>query len=182
VLIRGTNCGIPLLTSNSDIIRFVSFAASRLNNAANYAEQCYNNTGSGTLECNKFVTKALPTTIDRNASCPFTSDICQKKEGNLRLDTGYIDSNDHFGLNAPSNQRFQWRYVMHCAPNSDERVQFQFSDNGTWVRYHYGESLVLSGENRTAVDYTYEVPSIEAQYGLRDNQVLWPDGLNFRLA
>ncbi|KAI8627143.1 hypothetical protein F5Y19DRAFT_477707 [Xylariaceae sp. FL1651] len=181
VLIRGTECGqTSILPGRTDFVRQISLDASKLNNAANYAEQCYNNTGSGTLECNKFVVKALATTtIDRNAGCPFPNDICSRKEHNIRLDTGYLDSNDHFGLNAPSGQRFQWRYVMHCAPIQTKGYSTS-SDNGTWVRYHYGGSQIPSGRNTTtSIDYTYEVPSIEAQYEERSDQVI--DGLNFRL-
>ncbi|KAI3316566.1 hypothetical protein HD806DRAFT_552214 [Xylariaceae sp. AK1471] len=183
VLLLGTECG--LTTSSGDdtskLVTYESSAASTLNNAANYAEQCYNNTGSGTLECNKFVTKALPiATIDRNASCPFPSDICRKEDGNIRLDTGYLDSNDHFGLNAPANQRFQWRYVMHCAPIQTEGYSSLVINNGTSVRYHYGVKDLGSKDNITTVDYIYDVPSVETQYESGSGKRR--DGLNFLLS
>jgi hypothetical protein len=181
VLLLGTDCGhVSLSLDNSVAGTQNSYISSRLNNAANYAEQCYNNNnGSGTLECNKFVTKFLPTaTIDRNATCPFPSNICRKAEGNIRLDTGYLDSNDHFGLNALGNQRFQWRYVMHCAPIQTEGYS-TLVDNGTWVRYHYGTSYVGPLDNVTTIDYIHEVPSAETQYEPRHGQTT--NGINFRL-
>ncbi|KAL1641072.1 hypothetical protein SLS58_006344 [Diplodia intermedia] len=52
----------------------------------------------------------------RNASCPFHDDICRSQNGNLYIDTGYIDTHKDLGINAPPDHRFQYRQTTHCAP------------------------------------------------------------------
>ncbi|KAI0556170.1 hypothetical protein F4679DRAFT_569758 [Xylaria curta] len=89
-----------------------------VHDASVYAHCCYNNTDSPCyMSCAGFFARRLPTneTVNR-AECPFQGQICSSANANLRLDTGYIDSNDHIGLNAPANERLAWRYVLHCAP------------------------------------------------------------------
>ncbi|KAI1737085.1 hypothetical protein F4680DRAFT_468324 [Xylaria scruposa] len=89
-----------------------------VHDASVYAHCCYNNTDSPCyMSCTSFFARHLPTneTVNR-AECPFQGQICSSTNANLRLDTGYIDSNDHIGLNAPADERFAWRYVLHCAP------------------------------------------------------------------
>lgn len=36
--------------------------------------------------------------------------------GSIRLDTGYLDSSKHYGLNTKSEHGFKVRQSMHCAP------------------------------------------------------------------
>ncbi|KAI0419812.1 hypothetical protein F5X98DRAFT_384082 [Xylaria grammica] len=89
-----------------------------LDHSSAYATSCYNITDNPYYEpCTHFAVRLLPTNeSDIHAKCPFQDEICANTNSNLRLDTGYIDSNDHIGLNAPASERFAWRYVLHCAP------------------------------------------------------------------
>ncbi|KAI1753852.1 hypothetical protein F4782DRAFT_545630 [Xylaria castorea] len=89
-----------------------------VHDASVYAQCCYNNTIYPCyMSCAGFFARRLPTNeTDNRAECPFQDQICSSTNANLRLDTGYIDSNDHIGLNAPASERFAWRYVLHCAP------------------------------------------------------------------
>jgi hypothetical protein len=88
VLLKGDNCGIPFSESTSDIAA-ESYSSQRLNDAVNYAQQCYTTKGSGILACNKFVTKSLPTDVwDYHSNCPFQDHICQENGTSVRLDTG----------------------------------------------------------------------------------------------
>ncbi|KAI1360715.1 hypothetical protein F5Y08DRAFT_348529 [Xylaria arbuscula] len=116
VLVRSTHCGpIRFTQPSASVVAIGSqFNAEKLNDAANYAQRCYN---SNSTACNTFVVERLPTaTMNTTSSCPFQNRICRDPESTLRLDTGYIDSNDGLGLSAPTDQRFAWRYVLHCAP------------------------------------------------------------------
>lgn len=65
-----------------------------------------------------FVQKQIPRSILTNASCPFpgTDKICMRNSTNLRIDTGLIDSDEHFGMNARLEDRFKYREVIDCAP------------------------------------------------------------------
>lgn len=49
--------------------------------------------------------------------CPFAADICLKNITNaLKFDSGFLDSNDDFGLNAPLQDRVQIRRVATGIP------------------------------------------------------------------
>ncbi|KAI0436898.1 hypothetical protein F4803DRAFT_566489 [Xylaria telfairii] len=120
VLIYSPSCAILWPTNNSleVVASTYNYFSGKLNDAANYAQQCYdgNNSTSGTTACSKFVRSTLPTaSANTSASCPFDEKICRKPRGNIRLDTGYI-GNDELGFNRPNDLGFAWRYVLHCAP------------------------------------------------------------------
>ncbi|OTA94888.1 hypothetical protein M434DRAFT_381929 [Hypoxylon sp. CO27-5] len=121
VLIRSPSCGILPGLNDIPFTVLSREYAERSNNAANYAQQCYNTKDPGMLDCNRFTAERLPTQkIDYNASCPFEGQICRSDKSNMLLDTGYVDSSSHLGLNTPKGERFSWRYVLHCAPLKTE--------------------------------------------------------------
>ena len=111
VLLSGRKCG---LTSQKDILlkgdkedesafwnESVPWAASRPLKYLSYARSCYQNfTDVG--KCDYYIRPRLPLYSNRNAGCPFTSEICISQSGNIQLDTGYIDSHEDLGLNTPS--------------------------------------------------------------------------------
>ncbi|KAK8093473.1 hypothetical protein PG997_000158 [Apiospora hydei] len=164
VLLKGDNCGmLTLATSEDDYDR---------------ASACYANQAANVFDCNRFIVGSLPTeTADGNAACPFASDVCRDNATNLRLDSGYIDSNDHMGLNAPQDQRIFFRMVLSCAPLSTRGYKTShIQGNRTFVRYNYGN---LIGANYNLFDYTYAVPDRETQYKQADAT---NNGLNFRVS
>lgn len=170
VLVNGKNCAIVrmITQSNMDSLEaMTSYTSRAYTDAANYAQQCYSDDSSGILGCDRFVVKNLKTaTVETNRSCPFSGEICRSNNSNIRLDTGYIDSHDHLGLNAPLNERFGYRHVLECAPIKTEGyVTYTVRDNVTWAQYHYGSQYI--GEtlnNRTRFNYTYEVENLDYQY------------------
>lgn len=184
VLIKGDNCGI-FVGAQVGSVNFTSslaidaWSSSKWAGAANYAQQCYADQGDDMLDCSTLVTRSISTTSDGNAGCPFPSDICRDNATNLRLDTGYIDSNDHLGLNAPPSQRFLWRQVLSCAPlRTDGYTSSHVTNNRTFVRYHYGDQPTGSSDNLTMLNYTYTVPDLQSQYTQTEGS---PTGLNFRV-
>ncbi|KAK8135053.1 hypothetical protein PG984_007065 [Apiospora sp. TS-2023a] len=182
VLINGDDCGLldwsQDNTNISSTIAINSHEANEMNDAANYVQQCYSNQGTSLFDCNRFVVQSLPTTSNNNFGCPFASDICRDNVTNIRLDTGYLDSNDHMGLNAPPEQRFVWRQVLSCAPLKTEGYKTSFTRlNKTFIRYHYG-SHAATAPNTTSPSYTDSVPDLPAQYTQTENTNA---GLNFRL-
>ncbi|KAK8007731.1 hypothetical protein PG989_001721 [Apiospora arundinis] len=186
VLLKGDKCGRPRLdrasdVTSTDVYTQAAWTATKIADAENYAQQCYAGQGSNILDCNRLVAQTLPTvTTDANSGCPFESDICLDNSTNLYLDTGYIDSNDHLGLNAPANQRFLWRQVLSCAPlRTDGYTTKHTTQNTTFVRYHYGTQVFQSN---TPVDYTYSVQDLESQYNLTADVDRSTTGLDFRVA
>jgi hypothetical protein len=152
VLLQGSRCGYIRPNLTSDSVRITNPQTSKMwASAANYAEDCYKQSNTGFLNCGVLVAGNLPFTIVSNASCPFAAKLCHTNNSSLWLDTGYLDSNDHFGLNAPPSKRFQWRRVIHCSPLvTDGYRSFVQVGNSTVARYYYGQSPLNKG------NFTYE--------------------------
>ncbi|KAK8005991.1 hypothetical protein PG991_012288 [Apiospora marii] len=182
VLLTGDNCGIAWAsgtpTNFTILVNQNALVSTKFANAANYAQQCYSNQGSNIFGCNQFVVRSLPTeTYESNYGCPFPSDVCRDNTTNLYLDTGYLDSNTHLGLNAPRDQRFLWRKALSCAPlKTDGYTTSYTASNRTFIRYNYGGHFT---GNSTSVNYTYSVPDIQSQYNQTDDA---NDGMNFRVS
>ncbi|KAI1734905.1 hypothetical protein F4680DRAFT_470549 [Xylaria scruposa] len=158
VLIRGLNCGI--LQSQIAVPNYFeleSIKADSIDNAANYAQQCYSTGAAG--DCGRFVTKSLTSYIDDNAPCPFEEGICRSNSKNLRIDSGYISSHKHLGLNSPL--KLFGRNVLHCSPIITAGYTSQQNTSlGNITLYHYGSALTSSGWH----NYTFAAKSIEDQY------------------
>ncbi|OJD39060.1 uncharacterized protein BKCO1_3000121 [Diplodia corticola] len=117
VLISSPHCGWLDYSLNMDSSEletiYIPYTYRDAFTSANYAQQCYASNSTGVLTCGTFVKKRLPLKVQTNASCPFQRDMCKSNDRNLVLDTGYLDSHDDFGLNAPPSQRFKYRNVFH---------------------------------------------------------------------
>lgn len=162
VLISSANCGAANIPNISEDINtsyaFRPYCAKKITDAANYARRCY--TVNAGADCSSFVTPRLQSIQDLNASCPFSEPMCRRQSGNIRLDSGYVDSHKHLGLNSPPGRRILWRHVVHCAPLVTEGFTSQEDNSQASTRYHYGSVTVRDGD----VDYIYKAPSLESQY------------------
>lgn len=180
VLLRGDQCGIEF--ANYSTITAIGVMSENFNNAANYAQQCYSANSSGLLDCDKFVVKTLPTGVsDDTAACPFESEVCRRNSSNIYLDTGFIDSNNDLGLNAPSDQRFALRYVLHCAPLQTEGHTTEVTlGNRTWVRYDYGSLTDVPVYNGIPQNFTLETVALDSQYARVSGHGTF-SGVNYQL-
>lgn len=170
VLIESLNCGrleaknAPNSTDEpvsetQSFFALVPIKAEGIDNAANYAQQCYSNNTAGNLDCGRFITKRLPSFIDKSAACPFEEKVCRSNSKNLRIDSGYLDSHEHFGLNI--RDKFFMRNVLHCAPITTTGYTSQRNTSiGDITLYHYGSLQSPSGP----VDYVFAAKSIKSQY------------------
>ncbi|KAI0202402.1 hypothetical protein F4808DRAFT_421519 [Astrocystis sublimbata] len=163
VLIKSVNCGY----FNGWAITYFDmplFSAERIDNAAKYAQQCYSNDSLSLLNCERFVNERLTNhrLVDIKASCPFKSNMCKDNSNNMRLDTGYIDSHDNLGLNAPSDKRILWRHVLHCGPLVTRGFTSQSKTLKNTTLYHYG-NLSITGAGLE--NYMYSAESLQSQYG-----------------
>lgn len=168
VLISGARCGIlETFEGNLDSGSLIGpYMARQVSNAENYAQQCYASKSARMFDCSLFVKDHLPGSIDQKAPCPFRSEICRSNASNLYLDSGFLDSGKHFGLNTPPNERILFRNVLHCAPLVTEG--YSSSRNSTqanYTRYHYGSiKYGSSGLKMAPGDMTFEYLSRDSQY------------------
>ncbi|KAK8060826.1 Cation diffusion facilitator family metal ion [Apiospora saccharicola] len=179
---EGDHCEIATGIHNGNLTQFDAskgYWASFINNVNNYAQQCYTNRSSGLVECSRFITDITPTaTVDYKAACPFDeSGICRQNNANLRLDTGHMNSNDIFGLNASYEETLTLRYVLQCAPLKTERWARNITvSNQNFTTYSYGKPQT-SGKWED-INYTYSVPVRESWRWLWKQQSLnqlWMD-------
>lgn len=162
VLVRSSTCGI--LDSNNYLngtarqTYFYPYTTQMLSSYENYAEDCYDNV-SGLGSCNAFIKADIPTKIDTNASCPFGDDICKQEYDNIVFDTGYLDSHLDFGINAPPNERIQFRRLSSCSPIKTDGYSKSYrlpDSNNSYSRYYYGDSHPVDSDD----PYTYQYPEI----------------------
>lgn len=111
------------------------------------------------LNCRPYIKPMLPYTVTPNASCPFDPDICLQKD-NMVIDTGLLNSHEHFGINAPPKSRFHFRSILSCAPlvtDGFSRLHVNSDPNISVMRYYYGNQpgKIL---NWTIDSFTYQVP------------------------
>ncbi|KAF4536316.1 Cytochrome p450 protein [Lasiodiplodia theobromae] len=172
VLISSANCAAPVAISNNiteQLTIYWPYMTKRMSSYANYAQQCYssNNANANDQQCNTFVTKQLQAQITRNASCPFSAEMCRTPDANIFFDTGLLDTHADLGFNAPPNRRFLYRRTTHCAPLVADGYRnisnYTAPDGGdpnffstAYAKYYYGPRN--SDLNETA---TYKYPLLD---------------------
>ena len=118
VLLRSPNCG-DWNPDYSDWKKWISiqpYVSKTVTSSLNYAQRCYVK-NANPRDCAVYFQSKLQWKIDKNATCPFPNkEICFKNFGNLRLDSDYIDSDHHLGINSSPGTRFLFRTVVECAP------------------------------------------------------------------
>ena len=97
---------------------------SQLATSGAYASLCYRFNDTPPSEaCNAYGRSLLTWSLDAGATCPFAADMCVDGVSVL-LDSGLIDSHLHFGINAESKYRIQYRQTLQCAPLTTEGFTF----------------------------------------------------------
>ena len=128
VLVQSSKCGLPVFSpfnvfalKQEDLpVESALYAISQwsLERSLAYSNACYRGVGSYPYACNEFVRRYLESKVNRTEECPFPSDVCIMPA--LSVDTGYIDSDFHLGINAPASDRISFRKRLTCAPiNAD---------------------------------------------------------------
>ena len=111
VLAQSAACGFISWRNESSAQNF-QYQQAVLNQAVIYAEACYNTTAD-LPQCDLYAQRNLPFE-KTEAECPFPG-FCTNHTA-LNLDTGLLDSDTTFGINAPPNLRVQMQRVVTCAP------------------------------------------------------------------
>lgn len=167
VLIRSNTCGYidyGRLDVHDTLTHYMPYSTQNQNAFMNYAMQCYQDTfrSARPETCQIYVKPRLPIKRTTNASCPFAEEICQNRNSNLLLDSGFLNSHDDLGINMPLEDRFLFRMVHQCAPIVSDGFSkiYQPSDSSPLplMRYYYGEINPLPTDS-TYDGFTFEVPA-----------------------
>lgn len=146
-------CGIALFDGSlGSLPSFDIKAASDTHAAVSYARSCYSQASAivNSVSCSFFATSKLNYTREEyvcpfgNDNQPFMQTICNINDNNAahRLTTALLDSNDDFGINAPSSGRVKLNMSLTCSPLST--AGFTSTETG-----HGSEA------NSTVTDYNY---------------------------
>ena len=80
-----------------------------------YNQNCYSATPSK-IGCNIYAKSNISSQVNNETACPFNDAICIGTDSAFTIDTGYLDSDLDFGINARKEDRIQYRKVMTCSP------------------------------------------------------------------
>jgi hypothetical protein len=125
VLIRSKNCGwladdvtvdIPANQSLKDALDALWISGRQsARETLSYNAACYTTeTTSTPSPCETFVQRRIESKINRAAACPFEGNACDMSHA-VELDSGYIDSSTHLGINTPASERIAMRRVTTCS-------------------------------------------------------------------
>ena len=117
VLVHSDSCGW-VSWRNETTDRNRDYQETIFEQAITYVRTCYNQTGP-VSQCNIYVKPAVPIQEMTHTGCPFPG-ICMNTSA-VRLDTGLVDSNDVFGINADLDLRVKMQRVFTCAPIDGDR-------------------------------------------------------------
>ena len=168
VLLKGGNCGILDSGDATDLdsysALFLPMMGNRAMSFSNYALNCYSkNVSSSAEDCYPYVKAKLNTTVIRNASCPFSSEMCKSQDKNLIVDSTF-NSHTDLGINAAPKDQFTLRLYHQCAPLVTKNYTQQFFRNDSQeevMRYYYG-SIIGNAALKLNYSYTQELPTLAA--------------------
>jgi hypothetical protein len=87
--------------------------------ALQYAQTCYNSTGSTSSDSCRLYSMLALSLLNYSAPCPFDQNFCSQELG-ISVDSGYINSNKHLGINASPEDNMRFRKVLTCVPTAAE--------------------------------------------------------------
>ncbi|KAH7057431.1 hypothetical protein B0J12DRAFT_414152 [Macrophomina phaseolina] len=153
VLIKNGHCGYVSI-SPGNITAWSVYWADRMESATTYVRQCYGETQSSGV-CARQPSSRLNWTSS-DAACPFTdTDLCITDNSvPLMMDTGYINTNRHLGMNAKDEDAIDYRKIVTCSPMRSNFVDITYSNstslNESILHYYYGSRPVANASDTLA--------------------------------
>ncbi|CAD6580761.1 MAG: hypothetical protein ASARMPRED_000319 [Alectoria sarmentosa] len=158
-LIRSSDCGSLNFTNIGSHQASAAIMSVDVNDtlaATTYSRACYGNL-QNLLQCTQNPQQQLPWTVNQNATCPFTNDLCFYGDSSAyEMDTGHIDSHQALGINAPKSERVQYRKVTTCSPIHTEAYARLFNDTNP--------TEPASGDTLEQFDYGPFTPRVNHTY------------------
>lgn len=155
-LVEPKNCAVWNLNhgpNNTGEVFYQRDLGKEILNAFNYADACYpiadktvNKTNK--INCDRYRTPAVPFGTSYATACNI-GDLCiSGNDSNpLVMDTGLLNSQEIFGVNAPPDSQVELRKLAVCSPINVTAYARNFDSNSTYlVRYYLGDA---QGRNQT---------------------------------
>lgn len=163
---------------NEDIVRSVDLASMSRQNLITSSRLYRTCNESSSLLEHCFALGDWPMSpSSTHVPCPFGSDLCSVKDA-VSLDTGYLNSQFHLGINAPAGDSIDFRRVATCAPlhvrGFSSAVVSQDGQNVTG--YYYGENLRLGTYPYIEIQQSWKLLIAHPKYKL--SPITWLPKLN----
>jgi len=167
VLLKSTTCGIP--NSDNDTIQASFSSIQKTSNdtrqAREYSATCYGDQGLA-LSCSFLPVRRLNHSAIDNASCPFggTDRCIAGNNGAYSLDTDFLDSHVHLGINAARSDRVQFRKrktcsVIHLDEDTEtQQIPDEIDDGRTKILEIY-LGPVLNDDGSVYTNYSLSYPT-----------------------
>jgi hypothetical protein len=160
VLLVPSNCGGIINNPNITAPELATYMSSKLGEAVQHQKICYNEQSILHTTCRDLPVDRLNYTME-DVECPFNGDICITNGSTpLRIDSGFINSNHHLGLNSRIEDSVDIRRIVTCSPLKERRVNLTdvagVRGQGDVFGYDYGvipDLRNLGGEAESATDF-----------------------------
>lgn len=146
-----------------------------MNEADIYTQRCYGDVENN-ASCLKYPAQNLPFDLSKDVPCPFGSNgsACLTENSTVvTMDTGYLDSNHMFGINAKESDSVQYRRKTTCAPVISSPFVTFFNTSGTPAGASFNDALLerfwfgpFSGQNYT-IEYNTIQYSLPLSYDVK---------------
>ncbi|KAF9773352.1 hypothetical protein IL306_008858 [Fusarium sp. DS 682] len=185
VLAKSRNCGFEQWDRSTPQgnIAFQKNSLRIASAALNYVNNCYNSTNA--LSFSVMPRQKLNYGVYQTSDCPFGN---RCKVSPITMETGWMDSHEDFGMNAPSSDRVQMRKQATCAVVDVRDLTTLASIGNGLFRYEYDLGPVegLSG-NYTAYAVERQAPdyvgyNIQPYYAFQGEEGPWTPIADFNLS
>jgi len=123
-----------------------------------YAKTCYSDNAGP--DCNYFAVPRLQA-LSVAAACPFHDSMCIGSNGTgaIQMDSGYIYTDKHLGINSKQHDSLAYRRVTTCAPiKNQEYSQWQKNAAGDnqFLEFYYGDYINAATGERLPVTFAHD--------------------------
>lgn len=161
--------GVPDVSFLDYVTNSLGFEIAQVERAQSYVTQCYG--VNNTAHCRGYARPSLPFTARDSIDCPFARpELCVTVNSTiLRMDTGLLDSNVDFGINAPKHDGIKYRRVATCSPIQTAPFVADLSVDDT-MGYPSGTVLhnlymgPVETRNGATQSMTFSYPNLRAEF------------------
>jgi hypothetical protein len=133
----------------------------RYKKSASYARSCYGQVGGTPAACGIFREISLPYTINTTTPCPFDEKICNGSA--ISIDTGFLRSDLHLGINTRPEDSISFRKQLTCVPLAGQKYtdgwKNRTDSNGEtispYIGYEFGPRVTKL--DRSLGNYTFGI-------------------------